>query len=102
MVCVGPTNRSSGKLPIAGHLLANPGGEPADLSRPQNPQLSILYHPPKHAIPVLTKHKGYLIAKTQISKDVPTDQISARGGPGLVEVGLEGFLEERKDHLVAG
>lgn len=24
-------------------------GEPADLSRPQNPQLPILYHPPKHS-----------------------------------------------------
>lgn len=76
-------------------------GEPADLSRPQNPQLPILYHPPKHSHSCPNQAQR-MIAKTQISKDVPTNQISACGGPGLVEVGLEGFLEERKDRLVAG
>lgn len=87
-------------LPVPGELTNPRRGEPADLIYSQSPGLLILYHSPKHSHFYPHQVQGIPDCKPQISKHVPTNRVSTRGGPDQVEGSLEGFLEEKKESRI--
>lgn len=84
-------------LPAPGELTNPRRGDPVDRIYSQSPGLLILYHSPKHSHFCPHQVQGIPDCKPQISKRVPTNRASTRGGPDQVEVSLEGFLEEKKE-----